>query len=110
MSRFIVNETASFRSSIQWVHDYEKILKRGFNDIRREAQEKLDALDPLSPKDNCEKKPFLEAVVIVCEAIVHWAGRHAVLAREVAHHSPISRTSKGSTSIARPILPPGRSG
>lgn len=84
MSRFIVNETASFRSSIQWVHDYEKILKRGFNDIRREAQEKLDALDPLSPKDNCEKKPFLEAVVIVCEAIVHWAGRHAVLAREVA--------------------------
>lgn len=84
MSRFIVNETASFRSSIQWVHDYDKILKRGFNDIRREAQEKLDALDPLSPKDNCEKKPFLEAVVIVCEAIVHWARRHAVLAREVA--------------------------
>lgn len=84
LSRFIVNETASFRSSIQWVHDYDKILKRGFNDIRREAQEKLDALDPLSPKDNCEKKPFLEAVVIVCEAIVHWARRHAVLAREVA--------------------------
>ncbi|WP_028577862.1 (2S)-3-sulfopropanediol dehydratase [Desulfomicrobium escambiense] len=84
MSRFIVNETASFRSSIQWVHDYEKILRRGFNDIKREAQEKLDALDPLSPKDNCETKPFLEAVVIVCEAIVHWAGRHAVLAREAA--------------------------
>jgi formate C-acetyltransferase len=84
MSRFIVNETASFRSSIQWVHDFEKILRRGFNDIKREAQEKLDALDPLSPKDNCEKKPFLEAVVIVCEAIVHWAKRHAILAREVA--------------------------
>jgi len=84
MSRFIVNETASFRSSIQWVHDFEKILRRGFNDIKREAQEKLDALDPLSPKDNCEKKPFLDAVVIVCDAIVHWAKRHAVLAREVA--------------------------
>lgn len=84
MSRFIVNETASFRSSIQWVHDFEKILKRGFNDIKREAQEKLDALDPLSPKDNCEKKPFLEAVVIVSDAIVLWAKRHAVLAREVA--------------------------
>lgn len=84
MSRFIVNETASFRSSIQWVHDFEKILRRGFNDIKREAQEKLDALDPLSPKDNCEKKPFLEAVVIVSDAIVLWAKRHAVLAREVA--------------------------
>lgn len=84
MSRFIVNETASFRSSIQWVHDFEKILKRGFNGIKREAQEKLDALDPLSPKDNCEKRPFLEAIVIVSDAIVHWAKRHAVLAREVA--------------------------
>jgi formate C-acetyltransferase len=84
MSRFIVNETASFRSSIQWVHDFEKILKRGFNGIKREAQEKLDALDPLSPKDNCEKRPFLEAIIIVSDAIVHWAKRHAVLAREVA--------------------------
>jgi formate C-acetyltransferase len=84
MSRFIVNETASFRSSIQWVHDFEKILKRGFNDIKREAEEKLAILDPLSPKDNCEKRPFLEAIVIVSDAIVHWAKRHAVLAREVA--------------------------
>lgn len=84
ISRFIVNETSSFRSSIQWVHDYEKILKRGFNGIKQEAQEKLAALDSLSAKDACEKKPFLEAVVIVCEAIVLWAKRHAVLARQLA--------------------------
>jgi pyruvate formate-lyase/glycerol dehydratase family glycyl radical enzyme len=84
ISRFIVNETASFRSSIQWVHDYEKILKRGFNGIKKEAEEKLAALDPMSPADSCEKKPFLEAVIIVCEAIVLWAKRHAVLAREMA--------------------------
>ncbi len=84
ISRFIVNETSSFRSSIQWVHDYEKILKRGFNGIKREAQEKLAALDPLSPADNCEKKPFLEAIVIVSDAIILWAKRHAAKAREVA--------------------------
>lgn len=83
-SRFIVNETSSFRSSIQWVHDYEKILKRGFGGIKKEAQEKLDALDPLSPIDNVEKKPFLDAIVIVCDAIITWAKRHAVLAREEA--------------------------
>ena len=47
ISRFIVNETSSFRSSIQWVHDYEKILKRGFNGIKKEAQEKIAALDPM---------------------------------------------------------------
>ena len=84
ISRFIVNETSSFRSSIQWVHDYEKILKRGFNGIKKEAEAKLAELDPLSPADNCEKKPFLDAVVIVCDAIVLWAKRHAVLAREMA--------------------------
>ena len=84
ISRFIVNETSSFRSSIQWVHDYAKILKRGFNGIKKEAQEKLAALDPMSAKDDREKRPFLEAVVIVCDAIVLWAKRHAVLARELA--------------------------
>lgn len=83
-SRYIVNETSSFRSSLQWVHDYEKILKRGFRGIKEEAQQKLADLDPLSPVDNVEKKPFLEAVVIVCDAIVTWSKRHAVLAREMA--------------------------
>ncbi|TWI73004.1 formate C-acetyltransferase [Desulfobotulus alkaliphilus] len=93
ISRFIVNETSSFRSSLQWVHDYEKILKRGFNGIRREAEEKLAALDPMSPVDNCEKKPFLEAIVIVCEAIVLWARRHAELAYQMAEKEkdPIRR-------------------
>jgi len=83
-SRFIVNETSSFRSSIQWVHDYEKILKRGFGGIKAEALEKIEALDPLSPIDNVEKKPFLEGIVIVCDAIITWARRHAELAAELA--------------------------
>ncbi|MCX4309971.1 MAG: glycyl radical protein [Desulfovibrio sp.] len=84
ISRFIVNETSSFRSSIQWVHDYGKILQRGFNGIKKEAEEKLAALDPLSAKEDREKRPFLEAVIIVCDAIVLWAKRHATLAREMA--------------------------
>lgn len=84
MSRFIVNETSSFRSSLQWVHDFEKVLKRGFKGIKEEALAKMAALDPYSPTDNTEKKPFLEAIVIVCDAIVTWAKRHAKLAREMA--------------------------
>lgn len=83
-SRFIVNETASFRSSLQWVHDYEKVLKRGFKGIRQEAQEKLNALDPLSPVDNVKKRPFLQAIIIVCDAIILWAKRHAKLAARMA--------------------------
>lgn len=83
-SRFIVNETASFRSSIQWVHDYERVLKRGFKGIKEEAEQKLAALDPLSPVDNMEKAPYLQAVINVCDAIVLWANRHAALAAELA--------------------------
>jgi len=83
-SRFIVNETASFRSSIQWVHDYEKPLKIGFEGIRKEAEEKLAALDEFSPVDNTEKKPFLEAVIITADAIILWAERHSRLAAQKA--------------------------
>lgn len=83
-SRFIVNETASFRSSIQWVHDYEKVLKRGFAGIKEEAEQKLALLDPLSPVDSMEKAPFLKAMVIVCDAIILWAERHAELAAQLA--------------------------
>lgn len=73
-------------SSIQWVHDYEKVLKRGFKGIKAEALEKMAALDPLSPVDNMEKRPFLEAIVIACDAIVLWAQRHAKLAAEMAEN------------------------
>ncbi|MDR1676170.1 MAG: hypothetical protein LBR86_06865, partial [Tannerella sp.] len=83
-SRFIVNETASFRSSIQWVHDYEIVLEKGFLGIRREAEERLAQLDEYSPVDNTEKRPFLQAIVNVCDAIVLWAGRHADLADRLA--------------------------
>lgn len=79
-SRYIVNETASFRSSIQWVHDYEIVLKKGFKGIKEDALKKLEELDEYSPLDYTEKKPFLEATIITCDAIVLWANRHGDLA------------------------------
>ncbi|MDR3313986.1 MAG: glycyl radical protein [Oscillospiraceae bacterium] len=83
-SRFIVNETASFRSSIQWVHDYVKPLRVGFLGIQQEAEEALAALDPFNPVHTAEKKPFLEAVILTAEAIILWAQRHAALADALA--------------------------
>lgn len=83
-SRFIVNETSSFRSSLQWVADYEKVLKNGFKGIKEGALEQLAQLEPLSPVDNVEKRPYLEAIVTVCDAIIIWAKRHAKMAAEMA--------------------------
>lgn len=83
-SRFIVNETSSFRSSIQWVHDYEKVLNLGYNGIKQEAIDKLNALDPFSPVDNTEKKDYLNAIITVSDAIILWAKRHGDLAIKLA--------------------------
>ncbi|MBR1443484.1 MAG: glycyl radical protein [Firmicutes bacterium] len=83
-SRYIVNETASFRSSLQWVHDYEIVLEKGFKGIKEEALEKLAQLDEYSPIDYTEKRPFLEATIITCDAIILWANRHAELADKLA--------------------------
>lgn len=83
-SRFIVNETSSFRSSIQWVHDYEIVLQKGFSWIKEDAVERLRKLDEDSPLDMMEKKPFLEALIIMSDAIVLWANRYADLALEQA--------------------------
>ncbi|TPF96137.1 formate acetyltransferase [Bifidobacterium sp. UTCIF-39] len=83
-SRYVVNETASFRSSLQWVHDYDIVLKKGFGGLRAEAQERLAQLDEFSPIDNCEKRPFLEAEILTADAIILWANRHADLAEQLA--------------------------
>jgi formate C-acetyltransferase len=101
MSRFIVNETSSFRSSLQWVHDYDKVLKRGFKGLRRDAEERLQALDPFSPVDNVEKKPFLEAIVTLCDAIVIWAKRHSRLAAEMAAKEKEPQRKAELAEIAR---------
>ncbi|MBR1384938.1 MAG: glycyl radical protein [Ruminococcus sp.] len=100
-SRFIVNETASFRSSIQWVHDYEKPLHIGFNGIKKEAEERLAALDEFSPVDNTEKRPFLESVIITADAIILWANRHAQLAQEKAESETNEQRKAELLEIAR---------
>lgn len=98
ISRFIVNETSSFRSSIQWVHDYEVVLKRGFNGLKQEMEEKLAALDPASPVDQVDKRPFIEATILVCDAIVLWAKRHADAAARPPKLAPIRSARPNSSA------------
>lgn len=99
-SRFIVNETSSFRSSIQWVHDYDKVLKLGFAGIKDDAQQRLAALDPFDPVDNVEKAPFLQAVIVSAEAVILWAKRHASLARDLAAREENPRRREELLAIA----------
>ena len=81
---FVVTPTAAGRSMLAWAHDYGKVLERGIGSIQREAAERLEALDPIDTAAYVEQRPFLEAVCLVCDAMVAFAHRYAALARSMA--------------------------
>lgn len=83
-SKSVVSETASYRTGLQWVPDYQKAITRGFLSLKQEAEDKLAGLDLQNSVDLWRKKPFLEAMIIVCEAIMIWGQRHAALALALA--------------------------
>ena len=78
----VVLATSGMRHSQNWTPDFSKILTRGLKGIREEAQSKLAALT--EPHDIVYKKPFLEAVVMTCDAMTTWSKRYAALASEMA--------------------------
>jgi formate C-acetyltransferase len=65
------------------VVDLEGILRKGLKDNIARAQKRLQELDFSDPAQ-AEQKPFLEAVVISCEAVIRFAKRYAKMARDLA--------------------------
>jgi len=65
------------------IHDYGKVLKKGFLGIKREAEERLARIDPTDPDDSA-RVPFLEGVVLAMEAAAEIGMRFAARARELA--------------------------
>lgn len=92
-SRYIVNETSSMRSALQWVHDYKTGIEKGFLAIKEEAREKLDRLDDFNPADSVDKADFLNSIMIVSDAIILWAQRYSDEARRLslAEEDPVRR-------------------
>ena len=83
------------------MHDYEIVLEKGFEGIKAEALERLKELDPDSPIDQTEKRPFLEAQIITSDAIILWAERHAKLAKELAGKQSGPTRKKELETIAK---------
>ena len=63
--------------------DYEKVLKKGLIGVADEAREQINKAVIVTEED-LHKIHFWRAVVIVCEAGINYARRHADLAREMA--------------------------
>ncbi|MCP8939407.1 hypothetical protein NK718_12855 [Alsobacter sp. SYSU M60028] len=82
MMTCVVMATSPMRHSQNWTPDFTKILTRGVRQIREEAEAKLASLS--EPRDQIGKRPFLEAVILTCEAMTTWSRRYAAKARELA--------------------------
>jgi formate C-acetyltransferase len=62
---------------------YEKVLKKGFLGIKKDAEERLARLDNTDP-DELKKAPFLQGVIIAMKVAAEIGKRFAVRAREMA--------------------------
>jgi formate C-acetyltransferase len=65
------------------VHNFEKVLKKGFLGIKRDAEERLTRIDRTDPED-LKKIPFLEGVVLAMDAAADIGKAYAARARELA--------------------------
>ncbi len=63
--------------------DYAKVLRAGYRGIIREAEDAISALDVADP-EYIRRTAFLEAVIESCEAVILYAKRYSLLAREMA--------------------------
>jgi len=64
--------------------NYKKVIDKGFGAVRREAQEKLDAMRGRIYGDAAEKYYFYQSIVIVCDAYILLAKRYAAACLEKA--------------------------
>ncbi len=98
MATAIVLGSSTMRHSQNWTSDWNKILTKGVKGIKEEAQEKLKKLS--NPSDISKKGPFLEAVILTCDAMTIWSNRYAKLAREMAANEKDAQRKKELIEIA----------
>lgn len=67
--------------------DYGRILQNGFREYEARTREKLENLD-LTKWENLNKSYFYRGILIVLEAVKHFAGRYADLAFTMAQTTP----------------------
>ena len=81
----IADSDSKWRQAVgETTPDYQdQLFPKGFGGIKKEAEEKLAALD-LSTREGLEKAEFYQSLILACEGIVTIAHRYAAKARELA--------------------------
>ncbi len=81
------------------IHNHQKVVRKGFLGIKKEAEEKLSQLDCTTPED-AAKGPFLEGVIMVMEAAAEFGVRFASKAREIAKEEMDEKRKEDLLKIA----------
>ena len=63
------------------IPNYEKLFKLGLNGLISEIKDKMSELEKEIPSDYVEQKNFLRAAIIVLKAVIKFANRYAILAK-----------------------------
>lgn len=100
-SRFIVNETSSMRSSLQWVHDYKKGLEVGFLQIKKDAEQHIQDIVANHDVINQDNVAFWQAIAIVADAIIVLAERYSQEAQKLALVEQDSKRKNELLEISR---------
>ncbi len=81
----ILDNDSKWRNAVGEVTaDYQDVIfKYGFGGLKRQAQQQLQSLEPVSA-EAIEQINFYQAAVLVCEGIITLAGRYADQASELA--------------------------
>lgn len=79
---------------------YEKVLAVGYSGIIAEAKAELDKCN-VGDAEYARKSRFLQAVIMSCEAVVRYARRYMVLAKQEADHCTDPARKEELLTIAR---------
>ena len=74
--------------------------KKGFLQLKQEAQDSIDRLDFMNDREALSKKHQLEAMKIACDAIIIYAKRYSEYAREMAEKEENTARKQELLSIA----------
>lgn len=79
---------------------YDKILEIGYEGIIKEAKDELERCN-VSDMNYASKSHFLNAVILSCNAVINYAKRYAVLAKELAQKCNDQKRKKELEKIAK---------
>ena len=82
-----------------FIPNNEKLLKKGFLGIKKDAEERLGRIDRTNPEE-VKKIPFLEGVIMAMEAAAEIGKRFAARAREMADNEKNAERKKELMKIA----------